>query len=216
VKLPYDSQDAIQVLSNADEQMGALIHAAGPFEIDFRPAQDPFEALCQAIVHQQLSGKAAGTIYGRFMDLLSPADHPVPHEVLSLAPEDMRGAGLSGAKTEAILDLAAKTIEGVVPDGESLRTMSDEEIVERLTSVRGIGPWTVDMLLIFRLGRPDVLPSTDLGIRKGFARVYGLDDLPAASFLDEHGDLWRPYRSVASWYLWRALELEDEGIVLLP
>ena len=214
MKLPYDPLEAIQTLSNADDQMGALIHALGPYDIEYRPTLDPFETLCQAIVHQQLSGKAAGTIYRRFIDLLAPSECPLPHEVLLLSPDDMRSAGLSGAKTAAILDLAQKTISGLVPDGETLSNLSDEEIVERLTSIRGIGPWTVEMLLIFRLGRPDVLPSTDLGIRKGFARVYGLEQLPTPSELIDYGDLWRPYRSVASWYLWRALEMEDE--VLLP
>lgn len=196
--------------------MGALIHAAGPYEIAYKPTRDPFEALCQAIVHQQLSGKAAGTIYRRFCDLLAPNSFPIPQTVLTLSPESMRGVGLSRAKTSAILDLASKTLDGTVPDAETLRKLSNEEILVRLTSVRGIGPWTVEMLLIFRLGRPDVLPATDLGVRKGFARVYGLGDLPEPSELIDWAERWRPFRSVASWYLWRANELEDDNPLLVP
>jgi DNA-3-methyladenine glycosylase II len=189
--------------------MGALIHAAGPYDINFRPTQDLFEALCESIVYQQLSGKAASTIFGRFLELFPGSDPPAPEHVLRIDTDRLRSAGLSGAKTAAIQDLADKTIANLVPTTETMHDMSDEEISTRLTNVRGIGPWTVQMLLIFRLGRPDVMPATDLGIRKGFALVYGWDELPPPKHIMEHSEQWMPFRSVASWYLWRSLDLKD-------
>lgn len=214
-ELPYNAHEALASISNADERIGLLIQLVGPFELDYRPAQDLFEALCQAIVHQQLSSKAAGTIYRRFTELISPATVPTPESVQPLSAEQMRYAGLSGAKTAAIFDLAEKTREGVVPDGESIARMTDEEIMQRLTAVKGIGKWTVEMLLMFRLGRADILPATDLGIRKGFAFLYGYAEPPAPEVLLEYGERWRPYRTVASWYLWRGLELDD-GVLPPP
>ncbi len=208
-RLPYNAQEAIASISEADERIGLLIQLVGPFKLDYRPAQDPFEALCQAVVHQQLSSKAAGTIYRRFTELIFPAVIPTPESVQTLSAEQMKSAGLSGAKTAAIFDLAEKTREGVVPDGESIARMTDEEIMQRLTAVKGVGMWTVEMLLMVRLGRPDILPATDLGIRKGFALLYGYAEPPPPDVLLEHGERWRPYRSVASWYLWRGLELGD-------
>ncbi len=206
--LPYDPVEAIQVLSRADPRMGALIHSAGPYEINFRPAQDLFEALCESIVYQQLSGKAAATIFDRFQSLFPGTDPPDPNLVLRAGTHRLRSVGLSGAKTTAIQDLADKTLAGLVPTSDTIHDMSDDEISTRLTSVRGIGPWTVQMLLIFRLGRPDIMPSTDLGIRKGFGLVYGWDALPPPRHIMEHSERWIPYRSVASWYLWRAFDIK--------
>ena len=132
-----------------------------------------------------------------------------PHDIISAPLESLRGAGLSAAKTAAIRDLAAKTLDGTVPSLARLRRMTDEEIIERLIEVRGIGRWTVEMLLMFRLGRPDVLPVGDYAVRKGFALVYGLKEMPKPKELMEYGERWRPFRSVASWYMWRALELPE-------
>ncbi len=170
------------------------------------PLTSPFEALTQAIIYQQLSGKAASTIHGRFLDQFENR-LPTPLTVLKLGEEVLRGAGLSRAKSLAVLDLAAKTQAGDIGSAEQLQALSDEQILKRLTEVRGIGPWTVKMLLIFRLGRPDVLPVEDLGVRKGFMLSYGLEQLPEPDELESHAQCWRPFRSVAAWYMWRALEV---------
>lgn len=205
--LAYDPDDAVTHLRRADVHLAAAIDTAGPFVLKPQPLQSPFEALLRSIVYQQLSGKAAATIYSRVEELL-PKRRPAtwPQVILDLDEATLRAAGLSRNKTAAAKDLAAKTLDGTVPTLRKLRTMSDEEIIERLVSVRGIGVWTVQMLLIFRLGRPDVLPLADLGVRKGFQRVYGLETLPTPAELTERGEVWRPFRSVASWYLWRVLD----------
>jgi 3-methyladenine DNA glycosylase/8-oxoguanine DNA glycosylase len=157
-------------------------------------------------VDQQLSGKAAATILGRVLALYSPRRFPRPRDILATPPERLRAAGLSAAKVAAVRDLAARTLDGTVPSMARVRRMADEEIVERLTAVRGVGRWTVEMLLMFRLGRPDVLPLGDLGVRNGFARTFGRRVLSDPRVLSRRGERWRPYRSVASWYLWRALD----------
>lgn len=207
---PFDTAEAVARLSQADPALGALIHAVGPFEARLRPARNPFEALSESIAYQQLSGKAAATIYGRYKELLSDPLRPDPEEVLALPDDVMRSAGLSRAKTAAIKDLAARTLDGTIPAADDLSNLSDEEIIDRFTVVRGIGPWSVKMYLMFRMGRPDVLPHTDLGIRKGVQRLDGLAELPAPGKVIERSEPWRPYRTLASWYLWRCLELEDD------
>lgn len=209
MQLPYDPFDAVTTISSADPSMGALIHAAGPYELNYQPLQDLFEALCQSIVYQQLSGKAAATIFGRFQDLFDGDGTPIPSAVLKMDTDILRSVGLSGAKTSAIQDLAEKTLSGDVPTMNAMRTMTEQEILDRLTRVRGIGPWTVEMLMIFRLGMPDVMPATDLGIRKGFTRVFGIDALAPPKMIRERSELWKPFRSVASWYLWRAVDLDE-------
>ncbi len=208
--LGYSVEDAVAHLSAADPAMGALIHAVGPFNATLRPAGDPFEALSESIAYQQLSGKAAATIYGRFKALLSTPESPNPTEVLALSDETMRSAGLSRAKTIAIKDLAARTLDGTIPTAAELHDLDDQEIIDRFTIVRGIGPWSVKMYLMFRMGRPDVLPHTDLGIRKGLQRLDGMKDMPAPKAVIERAIPWQPYRTMASWYLWRCLELEDD------
>jgi DNA-3-methyladenine glycosylase II len=150
---------------------------------------------------------AARTILKRFLKLYPGKRFPAPADVLVTPDEQMRAAGLSRAKTAAIKDIAAKTVEGIVPGLRVITKLSNEEIIERLTTVRGVGPWTVEMLLMFTLGRLDVLPSTDYGVRKGFAVTFGWKDLPTPKELLEYGERWRPHRSTAAWYLWRALEL---------
>jgi len=156
-------------------------------------------------VYQQLAGKAAATIFGR-VKALGASGFVTPQEILLLDETKLRGAGLSRQKIAAVKDLAAKTLDGTVPPLAALRRMSEVEIHERLVQVRGIGEWSVQMFLMFRLGRPDVLPILDLGIRKGFQHVYGLANIPKPQAILEHGERWRPYRSIASWYLWRAVD----------
>jgi 3-methyladenine DNA glycosylase/8-oxoguanine DNA glycosylase len=181
---------------------------AGPFRLRPRATQSIFGALLESIVYQQLSGKAAATILGRTRRLFLPKRFPTPADILAAPDERLRSAGLSRAKTLALKDLAKHTLSGTVPAFSRARRMSDEELIERLTAVRGIGIWTVEMLLMFRLGRPDVLPVGDLGVRKGFSLAYGTGRMPTPKELSAHAECWRPYRSVGSWYMWRALELD--------
>src|SRR5262249_39293389 len=159
-----------------------------------------------AIAYQSISGKAAATIFGRIKALGGNGRAPSPERMLKLRKSALRKAGLSGAKIAAMKDLARKTMDGVVPTLGEARTMSDEELVNRLISVRGIGAWTVEMFLIFRLGRPDVLPIHDLGVKKGWSVAYGKKHMPKPKELLAFGERWRPYRTVASWYMWRAFE----------
>ena len=204
--LPFDLIAAQQSLAACDDRLKALIGEMIPFEIDISEAQSPYEALLESIAYQSISGKAAATIYGRVKALGSSGRAPTPQEMLRLPARKLRKAGLSGAKVLAMKDLAKKTIEGVVPTLEDAQKLSDEELVARLVSVRGIGAWTVEMFLIFRLGRPDVLPIHDLGVKKGWSVAYGKKHMPRPAELLAFGERWRPYRTVASWYMWRAFE----------
>ncbi|TMB21876.1 MAG: methylated-DNA--[protein]-cysteine S-methyltransferase [Deltaproteobacteria bacterium] len=206
--LPFDPVAAVEHLRGRDRRLAKLIDRVGPFRLRPAELQSPFEALLESIVYQQLTGRAAATILARVIGLFRPRRFPRPQDVAGIAEEKLRGAGLSRSKAAALKDLAAKTLDGTVPaSARALEKLSDAEIVERLTAVRGIGPWTVEMLLIFRLARPDVLPATDYGVRKGFARVRRARELPSPKELLAHGERWRPYRTVASWYLWRVLDL---------
>jgi DNA-3-methyladenine glycosylase II len=204
--LGYDPELACRHLCEADPRLGVLIARAGPFTMRPPPTQSLFAALVEAIVYQQLSGKAAATILRRVVALYRPRRFPRPQDLLDTSPERLRAAGLSAAKTLAVRDLAARTLDGTVPSMLRVRRMSDDEIIERLTTVRGVGRWTVEMLLLFRLGRPDVLPVGDLGVRKGFHRTFGGRVMRDPVVLSRRAERWRPYRSVASWYLWRALD----------
>lgn len=207
-EFPYDVERALAALTAADESLAELIERVGPYHLELRPLPSPFQALMRSIVYQQLSGKAAATIYRRVLELFPDDGRPHPRHIIEVPDEDLRGAGLSRTKVKAVKDLADKTLGGIVPEREALHALSDEEIIERLTAVYGVGRWTVEMLLIFYLGRPDVLPVTDLGVRKGFKLTYGLEELPSPSALREYGQNWEPYRSVASWYLWRAVDTQ--------
>ena len=202
----YDPDEAVRHLSSVDPTLGSLIERAGPFNMRLRSMHNPFEALARNIIYQQLHGTAAAAIHRRVLALFG-RDKLRPRDVLNASDESLRGAGLSGAKLAALKDLAAKTMDGTVPTLARLQRMGDEEIVERLTQVRGVGRWTVEMLLIFRLGRPDVLPVGDFAVRKGFSLAYGLSEMPKPKELMQYGERWRPFRSVASWYMWRASEL---------
>jgi len=199
--------EAVQHLCRADKTLARLIKKVGPCDLKPRSRRTPFESLVRSVAYQQLNGTAAETILKRFVALFPGKRFPAPRDVSATPDERLRSAGLSRAKVAAIKDIAAKTIAGVVPSSRAIAGMSEAEIVERLTAIRGVGPWTVEMLLIFTLGRPDVLPATDYGVRKGFALTYGWRDLPAPKELLAHGEKWRPHRSTASWYLWRSLEL---------
>ena len=207
--LPYDRALALRHLTGADAVLGAHLESIGHFTLTLAATESTFAALAQSIVYQQLNGKAAATIFGRVRALF-PRGRLDPALLLSLKEADLRAAGLSQNKLAAVRDLAARTKAGTIPTLAQLRRMDDDAIVDTLTEVRGIGRWTVEMLLIFRLGRPDVLPVADYGIKKGFARVFHRgkrkEQLPTEEDLLRRGERWRPYRSVASWYLWRAAD----------
>ncbi|MBA3883976.1 MAG: DNA-3-methyladenine glycosylase 2 family protein [Chthoniobacterales bacterium] len=199
-------------LAATDPRFAALIARAKPFVPRSDVPVRPFDALAESIAYQQLSGKAAATIWGRVRALYGKRNWLDPKKVLATPDETLRACGLSGAKTAAFKDLAAKTLDGTVPrSGTALAALSDEEIIERLTAVRGIGRWTVEMLLLFDLGRPDVWPVTDLGVQKGYAKTFGKRKLPKPKELQRIGDKWRPHRSAAAWYFWRALDLAAAG-----
>jgi DNA-3-methyladenine glycosylase II len=215
----YDAVLARQELAAADEKLAALMERIGPFALRVKSAHSPFEALLEVILHQQLHANAARAILGR---LLAGFDdlHPRPEQLLAAPEEMLRAAGLSQGKLLSLRDLAAKTLDGTVPSLAAIRRMDDAEVIERLGQVRGIGKWTAEMLLIFRLGRPDVFPVTDYGIRKGFLLTFGkvkagrpitLKMLPKPEAMERRAKRWRPWRSVASWYLWRACELPPVG-----
>jgi 3-methyladenine DNA glycosylase/8-oxoguanine DNA glycosylase len=203
------SAEALQHLTRADKVLARLIAKVGPCGLKRRACRHPFEALVRAVTYQQLNGTAAATIFGRVKALYPGKRFPTPQDLLDTPDEKLRAAGLSRAKTAAIKDIAAKTIEGVVPTSRAIARMENEIILERLTTIRGVGPWTVEMLLMFTLGRMDVLPVTDYGVRKGFALTYNLKELPTAAELLKHGEKWKPYRSVAAWYMWRAVDGEN-------
>jgi DNA-3-methyladenine glycosylase II len=213
-KLPFDPDEALAHLRAADPKLGALMERAGPFTLRLDPAPSPFESLLESILYQQLHGKAAAAIHRRVREFYG--GDPSPDALIGTPDEPLRACGVSFNKIKAMRDLAAKTLDGTVPTHAHIKKMADAEIIERLTAVRGIGSWTVEMLLIFRMGRPDVLPVSDYGVRKGFAltfmrlpktRALAAADLPKADVLLRRGKRWAPFRSVASWYMWRACDL---------
>lgn len=219
-KPPYDAAAAIAQLSAADPKLGRLIERWGPFTMRLAATQSPFEALAESIIYQQVHANAARAIHSRMIEsfhhVCGIGNHPSPEHILDCPNEQLRKAGLSHNKTLALRDLAAKTIDGTVPTLARIKKMSDEEVIEHLVQVRGIGKWTAEMLLIFRLGRPDVLPLDDYGVRKGFALTFlGLkptqkvtpDLLATKEQMLRRARKWRPWCSVASWYMWRACDL---------
>jgi DNA-3-methyladenine glycosylase II len=198
--------EALRHLSKEDPVLRRVIKAVGPCTLEVEAKRSPFESLIRAVAHQQLHGKAAECILRRFIALFPGRKFPRPADLAAVPDEAIRGAGFSGAKLAAIRDIAAKTLDGIVPGPRAILNLPDDEIVERLTAVRGVGRWTVEMLLIFQLGRPDVLPVDDFGVRNGFRRTYGLSEMPKPKELLAHGERWRPYRTTAAWYLWRAAD----------
>jgi DNA-3-methyladenine glycosylase II len=203
---PFDLHLAMDTLLAKDPQLVPLIKETEEFRIETDGNESPYEVLMESIAYQSISGKAAATIFGRVKALGSNGRPPTPEQMLRLRRPILRKAGLSGAKIDAMKDLARKTLSGVVPSHDQAERLTDDELVERLTSVRGIGAWTVEMFLIFRLGRPDVLPIHDLGVKKGWSLTYGKKHMPKPKELLAFGERWRPYRTVASWYMWRACQ----------
>ncbi len=189
-----------------DKIFAALIKRVGPPRIGVERGRSPYEALMRAIAHQQLHGRAALAILARFEALYPAGTFPAPDLVLATPEATLRTCGFSGSKIAALRDICAKTLDGTVPSRRQSARLSDEELIERLTTIRGVGRWTVEMLLIFTLGRPDVLPVDDFGVRDGYRALYGLEAQPKPKALAEIGLAWAPYRSTAAWYLWRASE----------
>lgn len=202
-------------LAQVDPVMGRLIDEVGPCILKPRATRSPFESLARAIAFQQLHEKAAESIVKRFIALFPGRRFPRPEDVLVADVAAIRGAGFSMAKTLALRDLAARTLDGTVPPGRAIRTLDDEAIVERLTEVRGIGRWTVEMLLIFQLGRPDVLPVDDFGVRNGFRIAYRKRAMPTPAQVRRYGERWKPYRTAAAWYLWRAADRTSRDSAVL-
>ena len=210
------TQRIIDHLSGIDRNMGGLIGAVGACGLKLEEHCHPYESLAQAITHQQLHAAAARSILARFVNTFGNGAFPTPETVIATPSETLRTVGLSFSKIAALKDLAAKTVAGVVPDRQTLVSLEDEEIIARLTEVRGIGRWTVEMLLMFQLGRPDILPVDDFGVRFGFQVTYGLRKMPAPKALAIYGERWGPHRSAAAWYLWRAVELKRAGALPAP
>jgi 3-methyladenine DNA glycosylase/8-oxoguanine DNA glycosylase len=220
-----DHTNACEHLSHVDKQLARIIAKAGPCRMQKETTTSIFAALLESIIYQQLNGKVAATITARVKALFPENTQqirtrrglvdgfPTPEQIVAAPDELLRSAGLSRNKMLAIRDLAAKTLDGTVPTVQQAHRMSDDELIERLVAVRGIGRWTVEMLLMFRLGRADVLPVDDYGVRKGFAKMKKLAELPKPKELAAHGEKWKPHRSVAAWYLWRAAEMKDLPMV---
>jgi 3-methyladenine DNA glycosylase/8-oxoguanine DNA glycosylase len=203
-----DYKAAVEHLKKSDAKLRKLIEKVGEPTIKLRHSHTIFYALMRAIIYQQLAGAAASAIMGR-VEALADGYEMTPDQLLSLPDERLRGAGLSKNKMAALRDLAAKVLDGTVPTAREMSRMDEEKIIERVTQVRGIGRWTVEMLLIFRLGKMDILPLDDFGVRKGFQKAYKLKDMPTKKQLAARGARWSPWRSVASWYLWRSCEMKD-------
>ena len=202
-RYPYDASLAVRVLKGKDPGLATLMDRVGPYNLGLRDNKTPFQALLQSVVYQQLSGKSAAAIHNRVLGLF-PHRYASAKNLRMLNDSRLLEAGLSRAKVKAVKDLAARCMDGTVPHTRQLKNMPDDEVIECLRQIRGIGVWTAQMLLIFHLGRPDVLPAGDLGVLKGFRMTYGLNQNPDPKRMLQHGERWRPYRTVATWYLWRA------------
>jgi DNA-3-methyladenine glycosylase II len=204
-RLRYNRKQAIDALKSSCPQIASLIRNKGPFRLQLRADYDLFTSLARSIAYQQLSGKAAATIYGRF-EALFENNTPVASDAVNLSVQTLRSVGLSGNKALAIIDLAEHSCSDSLPGPTKMASMDDEAIIKSLIRVRGIGPWTVQMHLMFSLGRPDVMPATDLGIQKGVQHTYQLPDLPKPDQVVAVTQHLAPYRSVASWYFWRVVD----------
>ena len=197
--------ETLDYLTKACPHMQKLIRVHGPCLLAPEPDRTPFVSLVRAVAHQQLHGKAAETILKRFRGLFSNR-FPTPKSLATVSDDDLRGVGFSRAKVASIRDIAAKVLDGTIPGTRAIKSMTDEEIIQRLTAVRGVGRWTVEMMLIFKLGRPDVLPADDFGVRAGLRAIRGLDAMPSPKEVREYGERWRPHATTAAWYLWRAAD----------
>jgi DNA-3-methyladenine glycosylase II len=193
-------------LAAADPRLAGVIRQVGRCRLTVERGREPYESLLRAIAHQQLHSRAAAAILGRFLALYPGESFPAPEQVLLTDVMALKSCGWSEGKIAAIHDLCRKAIDGTVPSRARAVRMSDAALIERLTAVRGIGQWTVEMLLIFSLGRPDILPIDDFGVREGYRLLHGLEAQPKPKELRRLGEIWAPYRSTASWYLWRAAD----------
>jgi len=205
---------AVAHLANIDADWARLIAQTGPCGLQFESAREPYEALIRAIAYQQLHGRAAAAITGRFLALYTEVDFPAPANILATDESVLRGCGFSANKVTTIRGIAEKTLEGVVPMRSEALALSDDALIARLVTLRGVGRWTVEMILIFTLERPDVLPVDDFGVREGWRVLKSLAKQPLSKELAKIGQGWSPYRSVASWYLWQAsnqAKLEAKG-----
>ena len=198
---------ALKHLSGVDPVMRRLIRETGACKLQPEMWRSPFQSLVQAVAHQQLNGTAAGNILARFKRLFPKRRFPKPEDLAKVTDEQIRACGFSFAKIAAIRDIAAKTLDGTIPASRLIARLSDEEIILRLTEARGVGRWTAEMLLIFQLGREDVLPADDFGVRNGFRLAYNKREMPKAKALLAFGERWKPHRTTAAWYLWRAADL---------
>ncbi len=204
------TDETLAHLRRADPVLGKLIRRVGACQLVPKKDRTPFQSLVRAVAHQQLNGTAAETILGRFIALFPGKRFPGPEDLATVSDDQLRGVGFSRAKVAAIRDITLRTGQGLVPDSRCIARMHDDEIVNQLVQCRGVGRWTVEMLLIFKLGRPDVLPADDFGVRNGFRLTYGGDAMPKPKELLEFGERWRPYRTTATWYLWRAVDLSRQ------
>jgi DNA-3-methyladenine glycosylase II len=198
--------EAEEHLSKVCKRFARVIPNHEPYPTTFEKKKEPYRSLVRSVVYQQLSGKAAGTIHGRMIALFPHKDHPDPEDLIEASPELLRTAGLSRQKIAAIKDVAQKRLDGIIPEARKLSRMGNDEIIERLTAARGVGRWTVEMYLMFTLGRPDVLPIDDLGVRKGAEKLYRREFTPKT--LGAYGERWAPFRSAAAWHLWRFIDTQ--------
>ncbi len=211
--MPLSGSDPVTAhLTTVDPVLRRLIAEVGPFSLKPKVRRSPFESLARAIAYQQLHDKAAESILKRFIALFPGRRFPRPEDLLAMNMSAIRNAGFSHPKIMALRDLAEKTLDGTVPTNRMMKRLEDEAIIDRLVDVRGIGRWTVEMLLIFQLGRPDVLPVDDFGVRNGFRIAYKRRSLPTPKQVLRYGERWRPYRTAASWYLWRAADREKQAM----
>jgi DNA-3-methyladenine glycosylase II len=211
IDTPAARRKAAAQLSACDPAMAALIARIGPCKLQVNQESDLFLTLARAITYQQLHGKAAETIFRRTCELFPRSEQFTARDIKRASEDKLRSAGLSRNKQLALRDLADKVLDKTLPAMDELHALDDDSIITSLTQVRGIGRWTVEMLLMFRLGRPDVLPVDDFGVRKGFMLMQGHDAMPTPKALKQHGEIWAPWRTVASWYLWRAADTPGQG-----
>jgi DNA-3-methyladenine glycosylase II len=200
---------AEQFLADNDPDFADLIARVGPSRLVSDDYAQPYALLLRSVTYQQLHGRAAEAIFGRVIALFAPHAFPPPEQLLARPDEDLRGCGLSAAKIKAMKDIAQKSLDGIVPDRRTAEAMSDVALIEALTTLRGVGRWTVEMLLISGLGRPDILPVDDFAVREGYRKWKGLEAQPKPKHLAEIGAAWSPYRSTAAWYMWRASEFKS-------
>ncbi|ADR58433.1 MULTISPECIES: DNA-3-methyladenine glycosylase family protein [Pseudomonas] len=201
---PEAYREAAQHLAALDPDWSRHIAAIGPCLHQATPGREPYEALVRAIAYQQLHARAAEAILGRLLALFPADDFPQPEQLLAVTPETLRACGFSASKLVTVQGIAQATLEGLVPTREQALNMADEALIERLVALRGVGRWTVEMLLIYSLGRSDILPVDDFGVREGYRRLKGLETAPTPAQMRSLGGAWRPFRTVAAWYLWRA------------